>query len=376
MSDMPAQKIALVIPSLKKRGGLEKYAIRLAQGFVESGNRVEIITAAIDSEVEKTLPCALVLLPSFFSLGLFRILFFEWTLHRHLKKNRYDIVFGMERSLCMQTHHRAGNGVHAAYLDRRRATASWLKKCSFAINPLHRLILYMERKTFDHSKLKKIFVNSEMVRQEVLKYYPRVDPSKVIMIHNGVEWREFEQPFEEGLQRKKLPYQFLFLGNEYMRKGLLLLLQALARLQDMQFTLSVVGRERHLGFFVNEAKKLGLEKQVHFFGPTKNVQQFYQMADCLVVPSLYDPFANVTVEALAMGLYVISSASNGGSEVISEDMGLVFHDLCDPQQLAQCLAKAMQRPKSDASARSIRQRIEQLDFSQQLQKLIHESTVE
>ena len=47
---------------------------------------------------------------------------------------------------------------------------------------------------------------------------------------------------------------------------------------------------------------------------------FYQMADALVIPSFYDPFANVTVEALAMGLFVLSSKHNGGPEILTKKM--------------------------------------------------------
>lgn len=96
------------------------------------------------------------------------------------------------------------------------------------------------------------------------------------------------------------------------------------------------------------------------------------MADCVVIPSLYDPFANVTIEALAMGLYVVTSSKNGGSEVISSDTeGCVFHDLTNPEELARCLQKALQRPKTAQSSLAIRQKYKSYDFSNQIQKYIH-----
>ena len=71
------------------------------------------------------------------------------------------------------------------------------------------------------------------------------------------------------------------------------------------------------------AAKLNIQRRVTFFGPQKEIRPFYQFADALVIPSFYDPFANVTVEALAMGLFVVSSKSNGGHEIlISSKMAL------------------------------------------------------
>jgi UDP-glucose:(heptosyl)LPS alpha-1,3-glucosyltransferase len=90
-----------------------------------------------------------------------------------------------------------------------------------------------------------------------------------------------------------------------------------------------------------------------------------------VIPSYYDPFANVTVEALAMGLYVISSPKNGGSEVIAnEAMGDVFSEFSKEKLKDACL-QAMKHPKTSDAARSIRSQVAYLDFPKQLEKVIN-----
>ena len=99
------------------------------------------------------------------------------------------------------------------------------------------------------------------------------------------------------------------------------------------------------------------------------------MADCLVIPSIYDPFANVTVEALAMGLFTLSSKQNGGHEILDIHNGDVIRDLYDPADFARTLTQAMTHPKTQESAARIRQSVQHLDFSHQL-RLITQTTLD
>jgi UDP-glucose:(heptosyl)LPS alpha-1,3-glucosyltransferase len=376
---MARKRIAFLKSQILKLGGLEKYTLRLARECAFAGHEVFLLTT--DYEGETKGPFTVVNLGKRLPISCLHLLSFDFKCKNYLNKYPMDIVFGMDRNFCFQTHYRAGNGVHAAYLDRRKKECSWLKKCSIALNPLHHLILQMEKKTFESDNLKVLFTNSLMVAKEVQHYYPRIDPKKICTVHNGVEWRELQSSFEEGLIKRPeilsrlglnaARFQFLFVGNEYDRKGLHLLLRALSSLDNQNFELSVVGKERHPERYIAYAKELGLEKQVHFFGQTTETKSFYSAADCLVIPSMYDPFANVTVEALAFGLQVISSSSNGGSEVLfSSDMGSVFHNLQDPQELAHCLQEAFKNPKSADRAKYIRNTVSHLDFSNQIGKIV------
>jgi UDP-glucose:(heptosyl)LPS alpha-1,3-glucosyltransferase len=200
------------------------------------------------------------------------------------------------------------------------------------------------------------------------------------VIHNGVEWEEMESAFKAWPMNKNLalrelsldPDQFhlLFIGNGYLRKGLLQLLEGLARLNNPNVHLSVIGKENHLDVYQTATYKLGLGKRVHFFGPQMDIRRFYQYADALAIPSFYDPFANVTVEALAMGLFVISSKFNGGSEILTSKSGTVIEELLSPDSVAASLREAIRHPKTVDSARMRRLLVKQLDFSQQMKSLI------
>lgn len=374
------RKIAFLKSNIEKRGGLEKYTLRLANCFAKAGHQVTLLTTNYHHEHVAKGEFKIANLGNKIPLSFLQLLRFDRRCKTYLKQQSQDVIFGMDRNFCAQTHYRAGNGCHAAYLDRRREYDSWFKVKTFSLNPLHQLILNMERATFESRSLQTLFVNSEMVRQEILRYYPSVDAHKICVVHNGVEWNELQRPFDEGLNlrpkilkqlgRDSSRYQFLFVGNEYERKGLKLLLKALSIIPEKRFELTVIGKERRPESFYEQAKSLGLQDRVHFIGAVNEVKVFYSAADALVIPSIYDPFANVTVEALAMGLFVISSSSNGGSEVLTKESGRIFSDLKSPHELALCLQEAMSQPKTKQSASFIRQQVAHLDFSIQIQKII------
>ena len=377
---MKPRRIAFLKSDLAKRGGLQKYALRLARACVQKGHEVTFLTTDYSKESLGELPFDIVNLGKRSKVSFWHLLSFDAKCKKFLAENKMDVVFGLDRNFCLQTHYRAGNGVHGAYLDRRKKRESWVKAASFSLNPLHNIILAMEKKTFERDALEVLFTNSFLVKDEILAYY-NVAPEKINVVHNGVEWHELQKPFVEGLQMRTLVqkqlgldpdcYQFLFVGNDYDRKGLTLFLQALSLLSNRSFQLSVVGKERTPERYEAMAYKLGLQEKVRFFGAIPGVKTFYSAADCLVIPSLYDPFANVTVEGLAMGLYVLSSKANGGSEVITSDLlGSTFSDLEDPNELASLLQQAMNRPKTPLQAEAIRNAVAHLDFSNQLEKIV------
>lgn len=292
----------------------------------------------------------------------------------------FDIVFGMDRN-SSQTHIRAGNGVHRAFLARRSLFDRPIKRLTHRLNPLNQVILKIEKEAFENRELIKIFTNSEMVRREILTYY-NADPEKVSVIHNGVEWSEMQSAFDSWAEKKwdnasnlnldPHTFHFLFVGHGYKRKGLEPLLCALSLIRHLNFHLSVVGSDRNIDHFKQLAITLGLENRVTFFGPQKSLLPFYQLADCTLIPSYYDPFANVTVESLAMGVFVISSTSNGGHEVLTSENGLTFPPLDDIDGMSDTLMSVLHKFKTAHSSRIIRNSVAYLDYSHQLEKYVQE----
>lgn len=345
--------IVLLKPRSRQLGGLEKYTARIAKAFIGKGAQVTFLTAPPSRW------------PAFIQMEQF-----DRFIAQSVKEIRPDLVFGMERSR-HQTHIRAGNGVHAAYLASRIHTEGLFKVLLCKVNPLHRKILELEKAAFESPSLQKLFTNSHMVRHQILERY-QTDPAKIQVIHNGVEWDEMEADFAQWEEKRlsKNRFHFLFIGNGYLRKGLDRLLMGLAQLRNRDFQLSVVGKEKKIDAYKAKVFQLGLQNQVHFYGPVPNIRLFYQQADALVIPSFYDPFANVTVEALAMGLYVVSSKFNGGHEILTPTNGTIIDDLLDSHSMVAALETALKHPKTRQNSHLIRESVKHLDFSQQLRTLV------
>lgn len=362
--------VVLLKSSVQNRGGLEKYASRIASAFANLGSRISILTTGKESTATHIHSFKTIRWPSFIRMEQFDRQVAAW-----IEREKPDIIFGMDRNR-FQTHFRAGNGVHIAYLKSRILTEGRLKYQLCLLNPMHRKILELELAAFENPRLEKIIANSYMVRNELLNYYD-IDEKKIEVIHNGVEWHEMENAFnlreESAIETAKKfglnshSFHFLFIGNGYLRKGLNVLLEALSRLKTRDFHLSVIGKDNQTELFQAKAHQLGLKNNVRFFGALEYITPFYQLADALVIPSFYDPFANVTIEALAMGLQVVSSKQNGGHEILTKENGIVIEDLLNPDSLTLALEQCMARQKNK---QAIRNSVEHLDFSKQLEILM------
>lgn len=365
------KKVAILKKDFHTHGGLEKSAWRIIQALKERGAAVTLLTTQEVSAPCPVLSCSLESKFKFLKLKEFDA-WCKMTVEAHA----FDVVFSMDRA-SFQTHHRAGNGVHAAYLALRREKEGFWKGLSFNLNPLHYMMLKLEKATFEDPHLKGLIVNSAYVKNQILQFYS-TDPSKIQVVHNGVEWHEMENDFNSSFEQKEAlgkslnlnphVFQFLFVGHNFHRKGVSHLLHALSRLKRRDFHLSIVGTDKRLSDYQKLAARLGLSKNATFFYSQSDTRPFYQFADALVIPSHYDPFANVTVEALAMGLFVISSNNNGGHEVLNPHSGLTI----DPFDLAiftASLETALKHPKTISSAHKIRSSVEYLDFSRQLEKV-------
>ncbi|MES2345025.1 MAG: glycosyltransferase family 4 protein [Chlamydiota bacterium] len=372
------KRIILLKSRIQANGGAEKYARRLAVAFQEKNCDVALITSG---PVPKESICEMISDETLSPFSFRRIQKFDRFCSKVLDVLEPDVIFSLDRNR-RQTHIRASGGVHAAYLEHRRKESSFFKNLSFQINPLHRTLLNIEKSGFEDPSLKKLFVNSSMVRKEIIRFY-NTDPNKICVLHNGVEWEEMQQDFDlwedlkpqvaKKLQLNPSTFHFLFIGHNYRRKGLEILLRALSKIAREDFHLSVVGKEKNLASFKALVKALHLGNKVSFFPEQKEIRPFYQLADALVIPSTYDPFANVTVEALAMGVYTISSKTNGGKEVLTPDSGSIIEDLYEIDAVVNALKKALSCPKTKNQACSIRESVKHLDFGTQLMRYVDES---
>ncbi|MDU2190441.1 MAG: glycosyltransferase family 4 protein [Klebsiella pneumoniae] len=119
----------------------------------------------------------------------------------------------------------------------------------------------------------------------------------------------------------------------------------------------VVGKDKDQPRYQALAKSLNCEARVRFFGMQSETLPFYQMADGLLLPTLYDPFPNVILEAMACGLPVITTTGCGGAEFIVDGHNGYVCDALDIPALQQAVMALPARALGSAQGGHARERI-------------------
>jgi glycosyltransferase involved in cell wall biosynthesis len=175
-----------------------------------------------------------------------------------------------------------------------------------------RLLAYLglERARYTPRPGRQVVVTSESLRPIMEAAYPACRAA-VSVVTPGITLPSpaTADRKREARVRLGLPADgacLLFVGNDYRKKGLEALLQALAQLPG-DGVLAVVGNPAHIAEFRALAETLKLGARVFFLGSLKDVSPAYEAADILVHPTFEDTFAMVVLEAMAHGLPVVVS---------------------------------------------------------------------
>ena len=117
----------------------------------------------------------------------------------------------------------------------------------------------------------------------------------------------------------------LYVGRLKKHKGINILIKALAMLESKKWRLSIVGDGPEMKNLKRLSKKMGLEKEITFYGFQESVGKFYQSHDILIIPSLKEEFVLVIIEAMQYGTAVIGSNKGGVPEIIENGKdGILF----------------------------------------------------
>lgn len=321
-------KIALIRQKYNAAGGAERFVSRAIEALVGQGAEVTLLTRRWEN-VAGMQP---IKVAPFYLGNVWRDAGFACAVRAELTKHDFDLVQSHERIAGCDVY-RAGDGVHSEWLARRRRILSPLGRLSLALNPYHHYMRRAERRMFLDPALKAVICISEMVKQDILRHFP-IDPAKLHVIYNGIDTERFHPRLREQLRadtRRELDIApdkltLLFVGSGYERKGLAVLLTALAD-SGLDADLIVVGKDKHAARYQAQAQRLGLSARVHFLGAQNDPRPYYAAADLFAFPTLYEPFGNVHLEAMAMGLPIITSSGAGAAELVRPgENGYV----CDP----------------------------------------------
>ena len=343
-------KIALVRREFAAdRGGAERYAVALARGLVAHGHDVHIIAGSADPSA---CPSATIhLVPFFRRPSALKNASFQKNVRRLIAHLRCDIVHGLSQ-IYPQDVYRVGDPLHLHWLLIR--TPSRLLRLALFFSLRHQVILYLERNIFKQDNYRRIIVNSRLSRQHVMQYYG-VPDTKVRLVYNGVDHKLFH-PDPTGLLRAAARERFglsatdrvlAFSANDFKRKGLVHALTLLSRLRraGYPFRLLIAGRGNKQQV-EQRASALNIGNDILFLGHVAAPHDVYHASDLVILPTRYDPFANVCLEAMACGIPVLTTCCNGASELIEhETSGFVVKQPEDIDTMADTLARFFDAPE-------------------------------
>jgi len=359
--------IAFVRRGYSPTGGAERYLKRLARGVIEAGHEIQLI--ASNDWPEDQWPFGLIR-----RLSAESVIGFADELEQIRPQLHCDALFSLERVWSCDIY-RAGDGVHRAWLERRRKFEIPLKQFVRAANRKHRDLLQLEESLFAHRKAGRVIVASEMVRHEILDFYG-YPADKIEITRNGVPIDKFRfdpelrETAREHLKLKPDQIALLFAGSGWERKGLLFAIQAMALCKNRKMRLLVAGRGNE-GLYKTTRLRFWRKEPVQFLGEVADLVHVYAAADIFILPTIYDPFSNACLEALACGLPIITTRANGFSEIIEDTVHGSIVDHAGNLIGLRDAIRFWSDPSRRAAARSANiERASQFDISKNVQQTL------
>ncbi|MBX7157350.1 MAG: glycosyltransferase family 4 protein [Verrucomicrobiae bacterium] len=212
--------------------------------------------------------------------------------------------------------------------------------------------------------------NSHFVKKQIvdLLHFPE---EHIDIIYNGVDLKPWQPSYDPWLKNhlglNPNDIVALFVGSGWQRKGLkkaIEIVETWQKQNSRQIKLIVIGKgpEKHYH-----------HPLVYFAGPkpSSETSRFYQGADLLLFPTYYDPFANVTLEALASGLPVVTSTHNGASEILTEGQdGIALAPEAPIELWVQAINHFSNPEQRDLNCQLCRQKAEQFSLENHLQQIL------
>ena len=338
-------RVDQVVMEFSLRGGIEAVAFELQRAFRTAGVDCRVVTGVSDDaapDIERIAP----LLSRIGTRGRWRhvgralavpafTLAATWFLHRSRREGRLVISHGdtLAGDICVV------HAVNRANIDTKRQAGSW----RWVLNPMHHWVSLRDRFMIGGLRFRRYVALSERVIADLQRYYG-VPRHRIALIPNGVNTDRFHpDPDDRPATRASLglpddAHVLLFVGHEFGRKGLVHVVDALARLGG-DARLLVVGAGRAAPF-EQQAEKLGVRARVLFTGPRQDLPALYRAADAFVFPTAYESFSLTCMEAMACGLPVFATAVGGIEDYLRDGVnGRVIPP--DGAAIARILADAL-----------------------------------
>lgn len=349
-------KVAITHTRYSYVGGVEKYIYSLVQRLLDSGHEVHYFCHFWEDGADPRIHFHKIPNP-FKAFRYLKVWSFNRWSEEAVKAADFDIVHGFTKT-AHQDIYTDGSGCLLDYQEYsiNEGESSALLQAVKRLSPHQRLVEGLEAERFKRGSFRRIVTMSRFAQEQILRRY-RLDKSEVEVVYNGIDLAQFDlarRPAMRAEMRKRLNYSdddvvALIVANDYRRKGLITLLEAARQIKDAgglpdgrQLRVAIVGKERKAREkeLYAQALALGLHHHARFFGPQRDIAEWHALSDVHVLPTRFDIFGNVVLEAMAMAVPTIVSRMAGAAEVVVPGQtGYVLQNPKDPEELAQLLLK-------------------------------------
>ena len=351
-------RVAITFPGCHRRGGVERVVYESARWLRDRGHAVTVF--AREWEAEGTEGIRFVRVSPAGRPGFLSGRRFFRDCSRLLDRRDFDAVTCHGCVSPLDGVHWA-HSIHGAWLEEARrlrgrwSAAAWKQR----LNPVHPVLLRLERRHFAKQRYRHVIALTEESARDLGRLYgvPRDDITTIAPGYSEADFHPRGAADKRNTLRRELGIVaddavICFVANELLRKGFGELIEAASRLTERPPHLLVVGGTKP-GAFTKRIQQLGLTERVHWLGRVDNerLTAVYAASDVFALPTQYEGWGLVIVEALACGVPVVTARPARAAIVIREgETGRVIEDPKDVGALTDALRSVFAAGRLDPDA--------------------------
>ena len=298
-------------------GGAERYFVDLGNALAKRGHDIQVICHDNFSGLDKFDRSEITEIRTFTVLGWWDV-YHGFLVRNAIRKFRPEIV-----------HAHLARGAYIAGKGCRTLAAPVVAKT-------HNYVQLKYYRNVNHFIATTEEQKSYLLESGIQEEQVSVIPNFSSMATESID----EQPYG-----KRRLVQFAACGRLVEKKGMHILLQAFRKFLDTGLT-----AELHIGGDGPEANhlralsgRLGLDEQVYFHGWVDNVDTFISRYDCMILPSLIEPFGIVVLEAMAKGKPLIATSTDGPARILDQECAYMIRP-GDVQELCNAMCNIVRHP--------------------------------
>ena len=265
--------------------------------------------------------------PAYLTVPLLGMYLNPFTLYHSIKAQFKQLLAQGERFDVIDAHYIYPDTVAASWLAQEfnLPLVATARGSDIHLLPDYRIPRWQIKRTLAKVDT-AIGVCSDLVTR-MQRLQPKLQHS--LVIRNGVDLELFYPIAARDQLRDQLGYTnfaILCVGRLVELKGLHKVIDAIQSIDDV--TLTLIGDGPQKTALQQQINRLGLQGRVRILAPLAQaaLREHYNAADCLVLASSREGWANVLLEAMACGCPVISTPAGGSPEVVAAQSGGIVTD--------------------------------------------------